>query len=280
MEDDAPPPTPPAQDAKVEVLGVALQVRTLRHRDPPPAGARAPTLVFLHECLGSIEIWRDFPERLARLTGLDALVYDRQGHGRSPPLAGARTDRYLHDEALEVLPALLDRCGVGEAILVGHSDGGSIALLAAAGLGERIAGVITEGAHVFVEEETLAGIREADRAYESTDLRAKLARRHGDKADALHRTWIETWLSPSFRGWSIEDCLPSIRCPVLAIQGLDDEYGTPGQVRSIVGQVAGRSRSLLIPGCRHVPHRQAPEIVEREVAGFVRELTSDRRDRG
>jgi pimeloyl-ACP methyl ester carboxylesterase len=264
-----------ARETTVEVGGIPLQVRTVRHRDPRPAGA--PTVVFLHECLGSITIWRDFPERIALLTGLDALVYDRRGHGRSPPLAGPRTDRYLHVEALDVLPALLDRCGLDRAILFGHSDGGSIALLAAAALGDRVAGVVTEGAHVFVEEATLAGIRAAERAYATTDLRDRLARHHGDKTDALHRTWIETWLSPAFRGWNIEDRLPAIRCPLLAIQGLEDEYGTPEQVHAIVGGVSGPARSLLVPGCRHVPHREAPEVVAREVAEFVGAPGGERR---
>ncbi len=152
---------------------------------------------------------------------------------------------------------VLDACGVREVVLFGHSDGGSIALVAAARFPERVAAVVTEGAHVFVEALTLAGIRDAREALRTTDLRARLWRHHGERTDAVAAAWIDVWLSPAFRDWTIERYLPAIRCPVLALQGADDEYGTPDQVRAIVGGVSGPARAHLIAGARHTPHREA-----------------------
>jgi pimeloyl-ACP methyl ester carboxylesterase len=260
------------EERKVDVLGNELQVRSLTRPGAHPARAPVASLVFLHDALGCIELWGNFPERLARRTGLNALVYDRQGHGRSAPFSRRRTRDYLHEEALQVLPALLARCGIREHILVGHSDGGSIALIAASRLDAGALGAITEAAYVFVEEATLEGVREGVRAYETTNVREKLARYHGDKVEALHRAWSETWLSPGFRDWNIEDRLPSIRCPVLAIQGAEDQYGTAAQVHAIVRQVSGPSRASIIPGCGHTPHRQATQRVEDEMAAFVQPL--------
>jgi pimeloyl-ACP methyl ester carboxylesterase len=243
-----------------------LQVMTLA-----PAGAvpGQPTLVLLHEGLGSIAQWRDFPQQLSMATGLAALVYDRVGHGGSDPLSAVRGAHYLHQEAEESLPALLEACGITVPLLVGHSDGGTIALLYAANFPERPGGVVTEAAHVFVEEVTLTGIRAAVEAYESGDLRGRLARHHGERTGPMFRGWSDTWLSPGFRHWNIEAALPHIRCPILAIQGEDDEYATPAQVHAIVARVSGRAEALLLPGCGHTPHHQARERVLREIARFV-----------
>lgn len=234
------------------------------------AGKRSPALVFLHEGLGSIPQWRDFPEALVARTGLPALVYDRRGHGGSNPPDAPRSARYLHREALEVLPEVLDRCGVEDAILVGHSDGGSIALLYASAHPQRVRGAITEAAHVFVEEETLAGIRAAGEVWRSTQLPAKLARYHGAKTHALFHAWHDTWLAPEFRDWNIEDCLPGIRCPLLVIQGRDDEYATQAQLEAIARQVSGPVETLMVPHCGHIPHHQAREPVLEAMTRFVR----------
>ena len=189
----------------VTIDGVRLRARSL----PPSRGA--PTLVFLHDSLGCITTWRDFPDRLAQACDCGALVYDRRGYGASDPFApGMRTARYLHDEAA-VLARLLEVCAVDDAVLFGHSDGGTIALLAAALHPQRIRAVISEAAHVSVDERTLAGVRAAQETLRTTDLPARLARHHGDKAQAVAAAWIDTWLAPWFRGWNIEPELRDIR---------------------------------------------------------------------
>lgn len=236
---------------------------------PAAPAAGAPVLVFLHEALGSIAQWRDFPRRLAEATGLPALVYERLGHGGADPLPGPRDPRYLHHEAHAVLPRVLDAAGAGRAVLVGHSDGGSIALLAAAALRERIAAAVTIAAHVFVEEITLEGVRAAVRRYLTTDLPQRLARYHGAGTDALFHAWCVTWLAPQFRDWNIEVCLPDIRCPVLAVQGAGDPYGSPAQLRAIADGAGGRVETLLIPDCGHAPHLQAAPATLAAVARFV-----------
>ena len=248
----------------------ALRVRTIPSGDA--AAMRRPTLVFLHDSLGCITVWRGFPDRVAAAVGCDAMLYDRRGYGGSPPFGPEpRTPGYLEDEA-DVLARVLDDCGVREAVLFGHSDGGSIALVAAARQPDRVCGVVTEGAHVFVEELTLASIREARETLRTTDLRERLRRHHGEKTDAVTSAWIDVWLSPGFRDWNIERYLPRIRCPVLVLQGADDEYGTPDQVRAIVDGVAGPARAQLIPGVGHTPHRAAADEVLRLTTAFLAEV--------
>jgi pimeloyl-ACP methyl ester carboxylesterase len=236
-----------------------------------PGPAEAPTIVFLHEALGSVSTWRDFPGRLAEATGCGALLYSRAGHGRSGPLLVPRSDRYLHEEALEVLPAVLDRFSIREAVLLGHSDGASIAVIHAGARPAGVRGLILEAPHVLVEEAARAGIRRAIEAYGTTNLGVRLARHHGEKTDALFRTWADTWLRPSFQAWNIEEYLPAIRCPVLVVQGEDDAYGTLQQVDAILRQVAGPARSLVLPRCGHSPHSEQPENVLAAAARFVRE---------
>jgi pimeloyl-ACP methyl ester carboxylesterase len=252
----------PLDDHTLRVRTIASTAADARHR---------PTLVFLHDSLGCITVWRDFPDRLAAALGCDALVYDRRGYGASAPFAPEpRTPRYLEEEA-DVLARVLDACGVRETVLFGHSDGGSIALVAAARQPARVRAVVTEGAHVFVEELTLAGIREAREALRTTDLRERLWRHHGERTDAVTGAWIDVWLSPGFRDWNIERYLPEIRCPVLVLQGADDEYGTPAQVRAIVEGVAGPARAQLVPGVGHTPHRAAADEVLRLTTTFLAE---------
>ncbi|GAB2963863.1 alpha/beta hydrolase [Hymenobacter coalescens] len=243
-----------------------------RLRVTGPAADTRPWLVLLHDSLGCITVWRDFPTRLAAATGCHVLVYDRRGYGGSSAFdAAPRTLGYLEAEA-PVLRQVLDACGIGQAILFGHSDGGSIALLAAALYPGRIAGVLTEGAHVFVEDVTLAGIRTAQQQYHTTSLPEKLARHHGSKTEAVFRAWTDTWLAPGFRAWNIEAYLPRIQCPVLVLQGEADEYGTPAQVAAIAGQVSGPARSVLLPGAAHTPHREVPEETLRLAADFIQGL--------
>ena len=226
-----------------------------------------PTLVLLHEGLGSMAMWRDFPGRLAHATGCNAVVYSRYGYGKSDPLGENRGVRYMHDEALVALPALIDKLAIPWPILVGHSDGGSIALIHA-GAGKRaVTGVVTLAAHVLVEDVSVASIAAAKTAFATTDLRARLARYH-DNVDVMFRGWNDIWLHPDFRAWNIEEYLPGIACPVLAIQGEDDEYGTMEQMRRIGAKVKD-VELLALEDCRHSPHRDQPDAVLEAVTRFV-----------
>ncbi|MFA5183009.1 MAG: alpha/beta hydrolase [Syntrophales bacterium] len=229
----------------------------------------SPYLIFLHEGLGSVGQWKDFPLSLSMRTNLPALVFDRWGYGKSEPGDKIADARYLHKEALTSLPQVLGHFGITRSILVGHSDGGSIALMFGAAYPEKVCCLITEAAHVFVEDVTLAGIREAVAVYRDTDLKGRLAKYHGDKTDLVFKRWSETWLAPSFREWNIEDYLSKVNCPVLAIQGQDDPYGTPAQVDAIVRQVSGPATGLIVPACGHIPHFQAREAVLNAMADFI-----------
>jgi len=251
----------------IDAGGQSLRVRTLEGADGDQRRA-TPTLIFLHDALGCIEQWRDFPAAMAEATGLPALLYDRCGSGGSAPLPGLRTANYL-DEEVRCLAELLEVCGVSRPILVGHSDGATIALMYAAKFPQKPLAVISEAAHVFVEEVTLQGIRQAVVRYRETDLRARLKRYHGEKADALFAAWSETWLIPGFHDWSIVEQLSAIHCPVLALQGETDEYGTLAQLTAICEQVSGESHLRLLPDCGHVPHHQARSRVLDEMLIFL-----------
>ncbi len=233
-----------------------------------------PGLVFLHEGLGSIGQWRDFPEKICAQTGCPALVYERWGYGGSDPLTQPRRPDYLHDEALLSLPEVLNQCAIDKPILIGHSDGGSIAIIYAGTYPQKVAGVITEAAHVFVEDVTVEGIKRAVEVYESTDLKERLAKFHGSNTDLMFRGWADIWLSPEFRNWNIEEYLPHITCPFLAIQGKDDEYGTSAQVEAIVGKVKGSARASMIDNCGHIPHIQAMDAVLSEMVNFISEMVA------
>jgi pimeloyl-ACP methyl ester carboxylesterase len=235
----------------------------------PNVTQKRPTLVFLHEGLGSIKHWRDFPMELVRATHCPALIYDRFGYGRSDMLPLMRDKKYLHKEAIDYLPLVLEALHIQRAIFVGHSDGGTIALLFAAHYPQYTHAIITEAAHVFVEDITLKGIRDAVNIYETTDLKAKLARYHGEKTERVFSAWADTWLAPDFDAWNIETYLPHITAPVLAIQGVEDEYGTVRQVEAIVNQVSGRADACFIPDCAHIPHHQAREMVLAKMRAFI-----------
>lgn len=237
------------------------------------ASERQPLLLFLHEGLGSISLWRDVPDEIGSRTGLPALVYDRQGYGQSDPLQRERTPSYLHDYAWQELPALLDALGERRPlILVGHSDGGTIALLYASRFADRVRGVVTEAAHVSVEQEALDGIRDAEREFDRGRLRERLARHHGDKTETTFRAWSDTWSSARFLGWSIESEIRAVECPILAMQGANDEYGTPAQLDAIAAHVNGPCRLLLIPDCGHTPHLDARGTAVHAIVDFVAEL--------
>ncbi|MBU2550445.1 MAG: alpha/beta hydrolase [Proteobacteria bacterium] len=223
-----------------------------------PGPDQAPTLVFLHEGLGCVELWRDFPARLSEAAGCGALVYSRLGYGRSDPCDLPRPVDFMHDEGLTVLPGLLDAAGVRECVLIGHSDGGSIALIYAGGTpAPSLRGVITEAAHVFCEELTLRSIREAREAFREGELRRRLEKYHGSNTDCAFWGWNGAWLNPDFKAWNIEAFLPGIRAPLLALQGRDDPYGTPAQIESIVRGAGGGAETVLLPGCGHTPHQGA-----------------------
>jgi pimeloyl-ACP methyl ester carboxylesterase len=236
----------------------------------PPAGS-APTLVFLHEGLGSVSTWRDFPRRLADETGCGALVYSRRGYGSSPPVKLPRPIGYMHDEA-DVLAEVVRHYGIHDAILVGHSDGASIALIYA---GRTKSGplraLILEAPHVFVETLSVESIAAMKRAWETTDLRSRLGRHHRD-VDNAFRGWNDVWLNPAFRDWNIEGFLPEIDVPMLLMQGSDDEYGTWKQVEAIERQVRGPVETVLVPGARHAAHRDQPELALQKMAAFVKKL--------
>jgi pimeloyl-ACP methyl ester carboxylesterase len=230
--------------------------------DPVPG---RPSIVLLHEGLGSIAMWRDFPVRLGARTGCGVFAYSRLGHGRSDPAAVPREPDYLEREATDVLPDVLSAAGIERPILFGHSDGGSIALVFAATFPEMTRGLILEAPHVFVEDLSVASIAAARETYPS--FRDRLARYHDD-ADATFRGWNDIWLDPRFRSWSIVDRLDRISVPVLTIQGADDEYGTLAQLDAIEAHVPG-ARRLVIARSGHSPHRDAEESVLGACAAFV-----------
>ena len=234
----------------------------------PPPGA-APTLVFLHEGLGSVSAWRDFPRALAEATGCGALVYSRAGYGASPPAALPRPVTYMHEEAKSVLPEILGERGVARPILVGHSDGASIALIAVGSGAVDARALVLEAPHVFVEQVSVDGIAAAKVAYESTDLRARLARHHADVDDAF-RGWNDVWLSPAFRAWNIEADLAGVRCPTLVVQGDEDPYGTLAQVDALERGVSGSFERVVLPGVGHAPHKDARDATLAAMTRFVR----------
>jgi pimeloyl-ACP methyl ester carboxylesterase len=234
------------------------------------AGARsdAPSLIFLHEGLGSVALWRDFPAKLAAKTGAATVVYSRYGYGKSDPIAAPHAPDYMHKEALEALPELRQKLGLENPILIGHSDGASIALIHAGSGRWPVRALILEAPHVFVEDVTIASIEAAKDVYRSTDLRQRLARYHADP-DSAFRGWNDIWLHPDFRRWNIEEVLPGVRCPVLAIQGADDEYGTLAQIDTIERGVRGRFERLVLASCKHSPHRDQEAATLAAMADFI-----------
>lgn len=239
---------------------------------PETGTSAAPTLVFLHEGLGSVALWKRFPAEVVAATGCPALVYSRYGYGKSDKLAAPRKVDYMHREALDVLPEILDQLGIDSPVLIGHSDGASIALIHA-GAGKRtVRGVVAMAPHVFVEDVTVKSIAGAGETFRTTDLPERLGRYHDDVASTF-RGWNDIWLHPDFRRWNIEDYLADIRCPVLLIQGEDDQYGTVAQIDAIAGQVSGPVETVMLPDCAHSPHQSVQkDATIAAIAGFVQNL--------
>jgi pimeloyl-ACP methyl ester carboxylesterase len=242
----------------VKVGGVELETSVI-------AGAE-PALVFLHEGLGSVALWRDFPARLAQATGRRALTYSRAGHGFSDVPDAARTPGFMHDEALDVLPQLLRVAGIEQPVLVGHSDGGSIALIYASA--HPVSALVLLAPHVFVEDVTVASIEEARSVFEITNLGERMGRYHRDP-ERTFRLWNDIWLAPAFRDWNIEDVLSGVTAPTLLIQGAHDQYGTLAQIDAIERGVSGPVRRRVLD-CRHAPHLEAPEATLAAAAEFLR----------
>jgi pimeloyl-ACP methyl ester carboxylesterase len=254
-----------------ELLALRWQQRDLRleYRWAGSADAAAPVIVFLHEGLGSVALWKDFPDTLCNALGLRGLVWSRPGYGRSTPRA--RDERwapdFMHRQASEVVPALFDALGIDRPWLFGHSDGGSISLLHASMFPEAVRGAIVLAPHIFVEQVGIDSIAQAKVVYEREGLRAKLARYHDD-VDSAFYGWNDIWLAPAFRDWNIERDIDAIRCPLLAIQGEEDEYGTMRQVLGIRDRLPG-TEVLALPACGHSPHRDQPQAVIDAVQRFV-----------
>ncbi len=243
----------------------------------PPPGL-APTLVFLHEGLGCAEMWRGFPAKLAETTGCGAFVFSRLGYGRSDPCRLPRPVRFMHDEGLTVLPEVLIAAGIQECILIGHSDGGSIAIVYAGGTAAPLLrGLITESAHVFCEDLTLKSIRKAKEAFNRGGLHRKLAKYHGSNTHCAFWGWNGAWLNPDFVHWNIEQYLPGITVPMLVIQGEDDEYGTRCQVDAIVRQAGAGSQILILPECGHSPHRDQEKAVLAAMQAYIQKALSPKR---
>ncbi|HZP86864.1 MAG TPA: alpha/beta hydrolase [Burkholderiales bacterium] len=249
------------------IAGHRLEYRWIRPH--ASLGAARPVLVFLHEGLGSTTQWKTFPDRVAEATGSAALVYSRLGYGRSDPIEGPRKVDYLEREALDILPLVLNHFEILEPILIGHSDGASIALVHAGARARPVRALVAMAPHVFVEDLSIRSIAEAKVAFETTDLRARMAKYHADAA-ATFWAWNDIWLHPDFRAWNIERYLASIECPVLLIQGLDDEYGTLAQIDAIERQVSGPVSKVLLPQCKHSPHKDQKEATLEAIAAFVK----------
>lgn len=228
------------------------------------------TLVFLHDSLGSTELWRDFPEKLAQKIGCNWLSYDRLGYGKSDAMpTHERPVNYMEIEA-EFLIDLLKKRNIERPIVFGHSDGGTIALWAAAKYPDYFSAIIVEAAHIFVEGITLEGVRSAKESYATTNLKERLERYHGDNTDTLFNAWTETWLREDYRMWSIESILHTIECPVLFIQGEKDEYGTLQQMHKTLDKINPFTDHLIIPDVGHTPHKEKPDDVMQKTVEFLK----------
>ena len=258
---------PPVLDGRLALDDGEIEYRRI---EGDPA---LPVLVFLHEGLGCAALWRDFPDRAAAETGAGALVYSRLGYGGSSlPAGGAFPLDYMHVEAERRLPAILAALDIERPLLVGHSDGGSIALIHAGAFPDAVAGLVLIAPHVFVEDCSVRAIAEARRAFDKDGLGKRLARWHRDAAGTFD-AWNLAWLDPRFRDWNIECRLPKVTAPLLAFQGEADPYGTRAQTDRIARQVSGPAEIVLLPGCGHAPWREAPETVMPAVTAFAARLS-------
>jgi pimeloyl-ACP methyl ester carboxylesterase len=250
------------------MLFAAIDGRRIEYAPIPGDAGSGSTLVFLHEGLGSVALWRDFPRKVARRLGVPALVYSRFGYGASDGLEAKRTPRFMHEEALDVLPALLDQLRIERPVLIGHSDGASIALIHAACSGREVRGLVCLAPHVFVETVCVQSIAKIRESYFATDLRQRLSKYHTHVDDAF-LGWADIWLDPEFLAWSIEVLTTRIAQPLLLIQGLDDEYGTLAQLDRIEARVKASVTRLVLADCGHSPHRDQEAAVTDAIATFV-----------
>jgi pimeloyl-ACP methyl ester carboxylesterase len=261
----------------VDIDWAGRRVR-IEHRWIAPSRRGRPLIVFLHEGLGSAAMWKDFPRRLCDAADCRGLVYSRPGYGRSTPRAAeeAWDLDFMHRQAHDVLPALFDALGIDcdaeRPWLFGHSDGASIALLFAARYSKQVGGLIVLAPHIVVEDLAIESIEKARAAYLETDLRRRLAKYHADP-DSAFWGWNDIWLHPTFRQWSIEKEIETITCPLLAVQGHDDEYGTLEQIRGIARRVP-QAQLLELPDCRHSPHRDQPERLIAAATAFLQRHTT------
>jgi len=254
----------------IEVKG--LRIEAAWHGPRPE---RAPTLVLLHEGLGCVSMWKDFPAKLAARTGYGVLVYSRPGYGKSDPVKLPRPLSYMHDEAFDVLPHVLDQAGVRKTILVGHSDGASIATIYAGGRQDfRVRGLVLVAPHFFVEDVSIASIAAAKLAYETGDLRARLARHHGENVDVAFHGWNDAWLDPGFRAWRIDDAVAHVRVPILIVQGRDDQYGTLAQIRLAETDAYCPVETAVLADCGHSPHIDRPAETLEALAEFIHRLSA------
>ncbi|BAO29458.1 alpha/beta fold hydrolase [Sulfuritalea hydrogenivorans] len=252
---------------------ISASGRTLEYQLIPAHQINRPTLVLLHEGLGSVAMWRDFPAKLAAASGCRTLVYSRYGYGQSDVLQAPFGTDFMHREAGEALPELLAALDITKPVLVGHSDGASIALLHAGDGRFDVEGLVVMAPHCFVEDISIRSIEAAKVAFESTDLPDRLAKYHRDVRRTFYG-WNDIWLHPEFRAWNIEDCLAGIRCPILAIQGVDDEYGSMAQIEAIADQATAAAdvELMKLADCRHSPHKDQPQAVIDAMVRFVDRL--------
>jgi pimeloyl-ACP methyl ester carboxylesterase len=255
------------EDIRLSIGKTSLEGRCI---GPPPERSR--TIVLLHEGLGSMRLWRDLPDRLAAATGHGVFAFSRAGYGHSDPVALPRPLDYMTREALDVLPAVLDAVGLRQGVLLGHSDGASIITIYAGSVQDhRVRGLVLMAPHFFVEPEGLRSIADARRAYESGDLRERLARHHRN-VDIAFCGWNEAWLDPRFRAWSIEDCIDYIRVPVLAIQGREDKYGTEAQIGALAERLYAPLETVMLDDCAHSPFIDQPGRTLDAVSAFIARL--------
>jgi pimeloyl-ACP methyl ester carboxylesterase len=268
MTSDITPPR--SSDVFVNAPGGRLFVRVWGDEERVRA---APAIVLIHDSLGSVELWRDFPARMAAATGHPVVAYDRLGFGRSDPHPGVLDPAaFIREEAHTALPALRQALALDRTILFGHSVGGAMAIIGAAECGEATLGVITESAQVFAEDRTLASIRAAKAAFTAPGQIDRLARYHGAKAHWVLEAWTGSWLAPEFAAWTIDDDLRHLRCPILAMHGDRDEYGSLAHPERIAARVPAAAHIVILDDCGHVPHREYPDAVLRAVRTFLGKL--------
>ncbi len=250
----------------------------LEYRMIGPRPDAAPTVVMLHEGLGCVGLWSDFPDKLQAATGAGVFVYSRAGYGQSSPAKLPRPLSFMHDEAQRVLPRVLDAIGFRRGLLFGHSDGASISAIYAGSVQDhRVRGLVLIAPHFFTEDMGIAAIARAREAYETADLRQKLSRWHAD-VDNAFRGWNDAWLDPKFRDWDITDVLPYIRVPILVVQGEHDQYGTVGQIEVVQRECYCPVEAAVLPGVRHVPHREAPDVLLKTASDFATRLLRDHKE--